>query len=194
MQSEKQILKSQDRDSLSNKRLKKKTLLGGTIIAIVIIVSPYFFWIYEALPGGAVWESPFGTISSNYYGNIQVFFWTLFNKLVPLLLLLIWFFTCKHWWYHAIIIPICTLTFQTYQIINDEVSFVDASEFIFIIPMICIVAIFVYSIRLRVFDKIYGIDYDELSRVNWKGKINTAAEDVNSDANDDEDDEPLFMG
>lgn len=186
-------------EGLNSIRKKRKTLLGGTIIAVIIIVSPYLFWIHELFPSISIWDSPFGTISSNYYGDVQVLFWMLLNKLVPLLLFCIWFFTCKHWWYHALIIPICTLTFQVYEVVDDETASL-GSEFMYVIPLIFVVAIFVYTIRLRVFDKIYGIDYNELSRVNWKGNIVSGSNSPYSydqeeqEEEEEEDKEPLFMG
>ena len=184
----KQKLKYQDRTKI-NKVNKKRSLLSGTIIALIIILSPYLFYIYQGIPDGDVWDSPFGTITSAYYGSVQVLFWTLFNKIVPIILLLIWFFTCKHWWYHAIIIPICMMTFQIYTILNDEMRFADSEEFFILAPIIFIMLIFSYTVRTRVFDKIHGIDLSELSRVNWKGEIKK--EEVVD--NDEEDEEDAFM-
>lgn len=179
--------------------LKKRNLLGGSIIAVVVMVSPYLFLAYEIFPQGDIWESPFGIFTSNYYGDMQVLVYELLAKVVPLILLLIWFFTCKHWWYHALIIPICTLTFQSYQIVNSEISYVVASELYIIIPLICIMAIFSYTVRTKIFDKIHGVDYNELSRVNWKGQLVTQDESEHKDFQEteaipeEEDDEPIFM-
>jgi hypothetical protein len=195
-QSTRANLKFQDKVRTTSllKKDKQRLLIGGTIIAIVIIISPYFFWLYEAFPVANSWDSPFGTLTSNYYGSFQVFIYQLFAKIVPLFLLLIWFFTCKHWWYHALIVPICTLAFQTYQIVNDEVRYIDPSEFYIIIPLIFIVAIFSYTVRTRIFDKIHGIDLSELSRVNWKGELK---EEYNLEEDkglyEDDDDDEMFM-
>ncbi|MEP0266440.1 hypothetical protein [Dokdonia sp.] len=163
----------------------------GSIIAISIIISPYFFYLYQGIPDGDVWDSPFGVISSNYYGSVQVLFWTLFNKIVPLFLLLIWFFTCRHWWYHAILVPICMIIFQIYTILNDEIIFPDSSEIYILAPIIFIMLIFSYTIRTKIFDKIHGIDLSELSRVNWKGELQTNEKEEN---NIDEDEDPMYMG
>jgi len=53
-------------------------------------------------------------------------------------------------------------------------------------------AIFSYTIRTKIFDKIHGIDLSELSRVNWKGEIQNKTNKETTLDNDD-DDEPLFM-
>ena len=188
-QSTKQKSEYQGKTTL-HKRLKSKSLLFGSIIALVIIISPYFYYIYQGIPDGDVWDSPFGTINSSYYPSVQVLFWTLFNKIVPLFLLLIWFFTCRHWWYHAILVPICMIIFQIYTIINDEIRFPDTDEFYILAPIIFIMLIFSYTVRTKVFDKIHGIDLSELRRGNWKGELQD--EEV-IEGNQDEDEEPMFM-
>ena len=58
---------------------------------------------------------------------------------------------------------------------------------------IFIMLIFSYTIRTKIFDKIHGIDLGELSRVNWKGELQTKAKDENNEDDDDDDDEPMFM-
>ncbi len=165
----------------------------GSLIALVIIISPYFFYLYEGIPDIDVWDSPFGTIHSNYYGSVQVFIWTLFNQIVPLFLLLIWFFTCKHWWYHAILVPICMIIVQIYTILNDEINIPDSKVLYILGPIIFLMLIFSYTIRTKIFDKIYGIDLSELSRVSWKGEIQKKedSKDLNNDNEEDED--PMYM-
>ena len=87
-------------------------LLTGSIIAILIAFSPYIFYLYEIFPDGPVWENSFFTYKSLYYENVLTAAWTYLGKITPLLLLLIWFFTCKHWWYHVILVPIAMYSFQ----------------------------------------------------------------------------------
>ncbi|SNR71499.1 hypothetical protein [Dokdonia pacifica] len=186
--------KSQD-NTITYKKIhvnKKKGLFYGSIIALFIIISPYFFYLYEGIPDGDVWDSPFGVISSNYYGSVQVLFWTLFNKIVPLFLLLIWFFTCKHWWYHAILVPICMIIIQIYTILNDEIEFPDSKVLYILGPIIFIMLIFSYTVRTKIFDKLYGIDLSELSRVNWKGEIQSY-HTIDENDDDEDDDDPMFM-
>src|SRR5690606_2435185 len=81
-------------------------LLLGSIIALSIAFSPYLFYLYEIFPDGPVWENSFFTYESKTYRSVLAAAWTYLGKITPLFLLLIWFLTCKHWWYHAILIPI----------------------------------------------------------------------------------------
>ncbi|WGK64409.1 hypothetical protein [Croceiramulus getboli] len=159
--------------------------------------------MYEAFPDIKIWKTAFFTYDSNYYGSVAVVAWTLFGKVIPLLFLFIWFFTCRHWWYHAILVPIVMYSFQIGIIFNDDLSFVDGTEFLFMAPIILIVAIFAYTVRTKVFDVIHGIDLSELGRTTITGELQK--EDPNApiilNADDDDEDtsgleqeEPLFMG
>ena len=172
---------------------KRKILSIGTLIALCIVLSPILSYIYQGFPNVKTWESfLFGTIHSNYYESIQILVWVVFSKVVPFILLLIWFFTCKHWWYHSILVPIAMYVFQIYSTINDDLLFADSDEFYIIIPLIAIVAAITYTIRTKIFDRLYGVNLDqELKRVRWNGKIVTIPADSPLDLQqiDDENDE-----
>ncbi len=182
--------------------VKKRALTSGTLIAVIILITPYLFYLYQGFPTESSWESFFGIYESRYYESVQVVAWVLFGKFIPLLLLLIWFFTCKHWWYHVLLVPISMYVFQVYTTISEDVRFADTNEFFVLAPIVFIMAIFSYTIRMKVFDKVHGIDFGELARGNWKGEISRetaeqkeakeAEDDINND--EDSDDEPLFMG
>lgn len=175
---------------------KKRALTSGTLIAVVILVTPYLFYLYQGFPAESRWESFFGVYESRFYESVQVVAWVLFGKFIPLLLLLIWFFTCKHWWYHVLLVPMCMYVFQVYTTISNDVRFADTNEFFVIAPIVFVMAIFSYTIRMKVFDKVHGIDFGELARGNWKGEIKSKTEENpgSSDEYDDEEEEPLFMG
>lgn len=152
-------------------KVNNRSLITGSIIAFFIAISPYLFYLYQGVPEVEIWDSPLGTITSNFYGNVSVMMWVFLGKLIPFLLLLIWFFTCKHWWYHIIIVPICMYAFQIYSTLNADIKFSDIQELYLLAPIIFGMLIFSYTIRTRVFDKIHGIDLSELNRVNWKGEL-----------------------
>ncbi len=151
---------------------KRKSLAIGSFIGLFIISTPILFYSYQGFPDEKYWESFFGIYESKYYESVQIMAWFLLSKLIPLLLLLVWFFTCKHWWYYAILIPISMYVFQIFNLLNDDLSIIDTSELILIIPLIAIVAAISYTIRTKIFDRLYGVDLDqELKRVRWNGKI-----------------------
>lgn len=183
---------------------KKKILSSGTFVALIILMTPLLFYVHQLIPSKPTYNTFLGVIDSSYYESVQILFWVLLGKITPLILLLIWFFTCKHWWYHAIIVPIVVMCYQIVIAANEDIVFLDFDDIYFLVPVVAIVAAFSYGIRIRIFDRIYGVDLDEdLKRVRWNGKIVKVPasspldlEEVGDDEVDDEDDgdnEPMWM-
>ncbi len=146
-------------------------LLLGSFIAFLIAFSPYIFYLYEIFPDGPVWENSFFTYESIFYRSVLTAAWVYLGKITPLFLLLIWFFTCKHWWYHAILIPIAMYTFQLVVAFYEDVymepnRFMDTDGLIYLAPFFFIIIVIVYLIRIQIFDRIYGIDLSELNETD----------------------------
>ena len=76
------------------------------------------------------------------------------GKFVPMLLLIIWFITCKHWWYHVILIPIGMFAFQLFNVINDDVRITDEVEIWWLFPIMLIIVPLVYLIRAQLTTKL----------------------------------------
>ncbi len=145
-------------------------LLTGSILAFIIAFSPYIFYLYEIFPDGQVWENSFFTYESLFYKSVLVAAWTYLGKITPLILLLIWFFTCKHWWYHSIIIPIAMYVYQILSTIYEDfyaqVNPMDTNQLIYLAPFFFIVLVILYMVRTQIFDRIYGIDLSELNETD----------------------------
>ena len=158
----------------SRKQLSTKDssafLLLGSIIAILVAFSPYLFYMYEIFPSGPVWENSFFRYESKYYKDVATAMWTYLGKITPLFLLLIWFFTCKHWWYHVILIPISMYTYKLvvtfYSDVYLEVAYMDRDGLIYLAPFFIVILSMVYLIRVKIFDRIFGIDLSEIEREN----------------------------
>jgi len=157
-----------------SKRLTKGSsgfLVLGSIIAISIAFSPYIFYLYEIFPSGPVWENSFFTYESKYYKDVLTAAWTYLGKITPLFLLLIWFFTCKHWWYHVILVPIIMYAYQIIVTFYDDVYLesqflMDTNGLIYLAPFFIVILSFVYLVRIKIFDRIYGIDLSEIEQEN----------------------------
>ena len=150
---------------------RSKFLLLGSIIAIAIAFSPYIFYLYEIFPNGPVWENSFFTYESKYYEDVATAAWTILGKVTPLFLLLIWFFTCKHWWYHAILVPLTMYSFQLGVAIYEDSQtgggfMIDTNQLIYLAPFFIVILSIVYLIRIKVFDRIYGLDLSEIEQEN----------------------------
>jgi hypothetical protein len=132
----------------------KNRFIIGSIIATFIAVTPLLFNLHESVPDAKSWDTFFGTYTSLYYQSTLIFAWTLTGKLIPLFLLFIWFFTCRHWWFHAILVPICMYIYQTLVVLNDDLYFADTNHSIYIIIVMAIIIPTIYLVRARIFKKI----------------------------------------
>ena len=139
-----------------------KSLLTGSIIALFIILSPYIFYSYRSFPDSKTWETFLFTYESGFYDKVSVSAWTILTKFIPLYLLSIWFLTCKHWWYHVILIPIGMYLFQLISAINDDIKFTDIVEIWFLIPVMAIIVPLVYLIRAKIFASMHNPTLEEI--------------------------------
>ncbi|MFP2994548.1 hypothetical protein ABN763_01500 [Spongiivirga sp. MCCC 1A20706] len=148
----------------TKRKLFRRSIVISSLIALLIAISPYIFYLYESAPDDSqIWETFAFTISTEAYPNVYSMLWLIMGKVLPLYLLILWFFTCKHWWYHVILIPIAMYSFQTFTLLNDDAEFVDEAEIYYIIPIMMVIIPFVYLIRLKIFDKVvHGIDLKKL--------------------------------
>ena len=130
-------------------------------------IIPLLFYSYESFPGDTqVWKTFLFTFKTQY-PSVQHFAWFFTGKFVPLYILLLWFFTCKHWWHWIILIPIAMYAFQLYGIIRENDG-VDETELFYILPLMMILVPSVYLIRAKLFNSVRGNDLksfeEELAR------------------------------
>ena len=83
------------------------------------------------------------------------------TKVIPIFLLAIWFATCKHWWYHAIAIPMGMFIFQFAGILVLDLPNPDEVEFIVTVPLIIGVVLVLYFIRSNLSKNIEVINLDD---------------------------------
>ena len=132
----------------------KKSFIIGSLVATLIAITPYLFYLYESVPNNQIWSTFLFTFNRASYENAQTAMWVLTGKLIPLYLLFIWFFTCRHWWYHVLLVPIAMYVFQVMNILNDDLSYVDELHMIYLIPVMAVIVPSIYLIRARIFNKI----------------------------------------
>lgn len=139
--------------------ISRKGLLQGSLVALLIIGSPYLFYSYVYFPDQPVWETALFTYVSTYQESAQAAMWVFLGKIVPILLLSIWFFTCKHWWYHSILIPLAMYIFQLINAVRQDVdNTFDEVELVWLIPIMLIIVPLVYLLRAKLFNKMRGDD------------------------------------
>jgi uncharacterized membrane protein (DUF485 family) len=132
----------------------KKSLVTGSIIATVIASIPFLFYLHESVPETQIWDTFLFTFESHFYENANQAMWLITQKVVPLIILFIWFFTCRHWWYHAILVPIAMYLFQLISFFTLETDVMDEFQLIYLVPVMAIVIPSIYLIRAKMFNKI----------------------------------------
>lgn len=133
--------------------LARKEVLAGTLIATFIALTPYLFYLYESVPETKTWDTFFFTYESAYFEDVNYVVWIFLGKAIPLSFLLIWFFTCRHWWYHALLVPIAMYSYQLLGLFNDDFAYVDEYQLLHLVPTMAIVIPSIYLIRAQMFDK-----------------------------------------
>jgi hypothetical protein len=151
----KQNNKSTETETVQHRTDRKSLFIGG-IVVFFIAISPLVFYSYKSFPEVKIWKTFLFESSTNFYSWFD-YAWYFVNKLVPLYLLLLWFFTCKHWWHWILLIPIAMYSFQLWGIINESQN-VDELEYIYIFPLMLVIIPLVYLIRAKLFANIRGRD------------------------------------
>lgn len=150
-----------DKQPQKSKKLKsvfhntdRKSIIIGSFVALILAASPYLFYLYESVPDKPVWDTFLFTYHSEGYHDVQTTMWILTGKAIPLFFLTLWFFTCRHWWYHAILVPITMYIYQIVFLFNEDTSYIDEFQLIYLIPVMALVIPSIYLIRARMFNKI----------------------------------------
>ena len=131
----------------------KSSLFIGGVLVILIASTPFLFYSYESFPSDSItWETPLFTLNTSY-PSVYHLAWYFVGKAVPLFLLFIWFFTCRHWWHWIILVPIAMYAFQLWGVINENGG-MDELEIYYVIPLMMFLIPAVYLIRAKLFAKI----------------------------------------
>lgn len=176
-----QKLKDQvSRSHLEDKDKIKKKIILGSIIATLIAGSPFLFYLYNYVPPTKDWETLLFTYHSGYYEDAQTAMWMLTGKIIPLFFLVIWFFTCRHWWFHTILVPIIMYIYQIIIAIYEDIA-LDEFDLVYILPIMALIIPSIYLIRAKIFNKINdaGKTMQELEdefKIKPKGVFNSIKE------------------
>jgi hypothetical protein len=131
-------------------------LFIGGVVVLLIAITPILFYSYKSFPSSQTWETPFFTLNTGFPDWLS-YAWYLSGKLLPLYLLFLWFFTCKHWWHWILLVPISMYSFQLWGLINESGGY-DEVQPIFLLPLMMILVPAVYLIRAKLFNSVTGND------------------------------------
>lgn len=150
----------------TSKKVKTKIILESFFV-FFIAISPFLYKLYDYLPkeSNATISILGFTFDNGGFYSVSVYFWYLFSKIIPLYLMIIWFFTSKNWWYHIIMIPIAMYAFQLFEVLFDSDDVIDTENIWWVIPVCMIVIPIVYFIRIKLYDRyVHGIDIEAMER------------------------------
>jgi len=143
--------------SQTDKKISRSAITGS-IIGTLIASTPILFSLHESVPSEKVWDTFLFTYDSSFWGDAKYAMWVITGKTIPLFLLFIWFFTNRHWWYHALLVPIAMYIFQIIITINGDSGYFDQFSILYMLPIMAIVIPSIYLIRAKMFNKINEVD------------------------------------
>ncbi|MEH6537824.1 MAG: hypothetical protein V7719_15590 [Psychroserpens sp.] len=137
----------------TDKKVSRSAIIGS-IIGTLIASTPILFSLHESVPAEKVWDTFLFTYDSNVWDDAQYAMWVFTGKFIPLFLLLLWFFTNRNWWYHALLVPIAMYIFQIFVTFFAESQRFDEFQLIYMLPIMAIVIPSIYLIRAKMFNRI----------------------------------------
>lgn len=99
--------------------------------------------------------------------------WVFLGKFMWFYLALIWYFTNKNWWKHAVLVPIGMSLYQIIILLNDDIKFKDEGfDKWILIPIIIIICAFLMYLRKRISFYADALDLkDEVEEYIEKAKL-----------------------
>ena len=152
----------------------KKYALKDVVIITSIFLLPFVTYFYKIIPKDIeVWETVYFTFGHGGFYDVQHFFWQLSIKIVTVLILILWLFSCRHWWRHAILVPLIIEISKFINLLRVDVLVFDEMNFIYSLPIIIpiIILLILLSNRVNYFSMSYDINkeiMDEIDDVFFK--------------------------
>lgn len=116
---------------------RKKRLIIGGVIALLLAITPFLFYLYKSAPDNArIWETPFFTINGKGFSSAQAYAHALFTKITFMIITGLWFLTSRDWWKWAILVPFIMFLFQLLGVINYNNQYLDEFDFMYSLPIV----------------------------------------------------------
>lgn len=132
--------------------MMNRTLNIDVIVIFLVIASPFGFFLYLLAPNDTqIWSTKYFVIDAGYFEDIQNFLWIFNYKLLVILLISIWFLTCKNWWRLVVLIPLSFEIYKFLSFINDRNNYFSDLDF-----KISLYVIMPYCLTLFALSKLLG--------------------------------------
>lgn len=123
--------------SKSRRTARKSRFIFGGVIAILLVITPFLFYIYKYAPADSdTWETALFTIKSGGFRTVQGFMHQLISKAIFVLITTLWFITSRDWWKWAILVPLIMFLFQLSGVVNYQIDYIDKFDFWYALPVI----------------------------------------------------------
>ena len=139
---------------ITAEELGKRNIIIGCAIGTFIAITPFLFYLYESVPKTKVWSTFLFDYDSVGWGDANLSIWILTGKAIPLVLIFIWFFTNRHWWYHSLLVPITMYLYQVIGLLTTDTGFIDQFDLIYMVPIMSVIIPSLYLIRARMFNQL----------------------------------------
>jgi hypothetical protein len=142
--------KSTKKTTFRHQTDRKRKLLLGVLLSLVLVATPFLFYLYRIAPTDSTeWDTIFGTITSGSFQNVSYYLHSLFTKITFVLLTGIWFLTSTNWWKYAILVPLTMFLFQLSGVINYKLQYIDEYDFWYSLPVVLPILFFLIYISVR---------------------------------------------
>jgi len=114
----------------------------GILIAIVIILTPFLLSIHRLFDDteGVSIIYFLGVSYNHRYADNMTFVWSFLSRMIPVLLLVIWYLHTPFWWRYFILLPLITFSTSFLQVFYTEPvgfsSYLATLTFFMIIPLL----------------------------------------------------------
>lgn len=116
---------------------RKKRLFRGGVIAILLAITPFLFYLYKYAPDDSkIWDTALFTLDNKGFASAQAYVHALFTKITFLIITSLWFVTSRDWWKWAILVPFIMFLFQLIGIINYAHGYIDEFDFWYSLPIV----------------------------------------------------------
>ncbi|WP_204345161.1 hypothetical protein [Psychroserpens algicola] len=144
---------------MKNIKIKK-----DLIIVLIIIISPFAFYFHVLAPTTKVWDTKFFTIDAGYFENVKNYLWIYAYKTLTILMISIWFVTCKNWWRLVLLIPLSIEFSKFISFLNDRYNFLDNYGFAHSLPIFLMFSFLLLFIAKKL--NYYSVNSNTRSELN----------------------------
>lgn len=126
-------------------------------VLITLLSSIPISYVYMLFPS----TKGFLFIHSEYFKDVSWFMYFFSQKFSSILLVFVWFITCRRWWWYVIAWPLLMYGFQMVSLISVEMGLIDVDKVFYLIPLALILIYPVYRARKFLYWDIFHEEWEK---------------------------------